>query len=293
LEELLVEADSGRFLTLNVPTEADYLTLWREQAERQSDLLSMALAGGLYADRLAWVFIAGYQAAIRCTFPEAELSGWAAFAVTEDRQPDHPLPGVTVQDGPEGQVLNGHKTWVAAAEQIDQLIVKAGRGGDAQYFLLDRAEPGLELSVRPAASFLSELSQGAAHLNGVSVTEHQLLDASQVPLFGTRETLFIFAAFCAFVLARSSDATRRERCRSLMREVPSLLASRFSASAELSALKQFDADVQQLLDDIDNDPGNDPGNNTGNKPFPLSASWPQDRRLISMYSKGIQARRVT
>ena len=289
MEDLLREADSDRFRALNVPTEAQYLALWREHAERQSDFVSMALAGGLYADRLAWVFIAGYQAAIRCTFPGAELSGWAAFAVSEDRQPDNPLPGVTVQGAPQSQVLNGHKTWVAAAEHIDQLIVKAGRGGDAQYFALDRAEPGLELSVRPAAGFLSELSQGAAHLNGVRVAEPQLLDASQVPLFGIREALFIYAAFCAFVLARSPDSTRRERSRSLAREVPSLLASRFSASAELSALKQFDADVQELLDDIDNEAENNTGGNT----FPLSANWPRDRRLISMYSKGIQARRAT
>ena len=129
------------------------------------------------------------------------------------------------------------------------------------------------------------LSQGAAHLNGVSVAKQRLLDDAQVPLFGTREALFIYAAFCALVLARSTDATQRARCRSLAREVPSLLASRFSSVADLGVLKRFDADIQQLLDDVDND--------ALNKTFPRSVNWLQDRWLISMYSKGIQARRAT
>ena len=106
-----------------------------------------------------------------------------------------------------------------------------------------------------------------------------------MPLFGIREALFIYAAFCAFVLARSPDSTRRERCRSLAREVPSLLASRFSSVADLDVLKRFDEDIQQLLDYVDND--------ALNKTFPRSVNWPQDRWLISMYFKGIQARRAT
>ena len=281
MEDLLREADSGRFQSLSALTEAQYLALWRQHAEPQADFASMAIAGGLCADKLAWVFIAGYQAAIRCTFPDALLSGWAAFAVSEDRQPDNPLPGVTAQPDSQGQVLSGHKTWVAAVDQIDQLIVKAGRRGEAQYFLLGRDEPGLELNVRPAGKFLSELSQGAAHLNGVRATKRQLLEDSQVALFGPREALFIYAAFCAFLLAKSPDPTQRERCRAMLRRVPDLLAAGFSSAADVSTLKQFDADVQQLLRDIETDS------------FPRNASWPQDRGLISMYSKGIQARRPT
>ena len=257
--------------------------IWRSggDTEPQADFASMAIAGGLCADRLAWVFIAGYQAAIRCTFSDAVLSGWAAFAVSEDRQPDNPLPGVTVQHDSQGQVLTGHKTWVAAAEHIDQLIIKAGHRSNAQYFLLDRDEPGLTLTLRPAGNFLSELSQGAAHLNGVRVTKRQLLDGARVALFGPREALFIYAAFCAFVLAKSPDPTQRERCRAMLRRVPALLTSGFSSAADVSTLKQFDADVQQLLTDVETDS------------FPRNSSWPLDRRLISMYSKGIQARRAS
>ncbi len=281
MEDLLREADSGRFQSLNALTEAQFLELWRQHAETQADLASMAIAGGLCADRLAWVFIAGYQAAIRCTFPDAPLSGWAAFAVSEDRQPNNPLPGVTAQHDSQGQVLSGHKTWVAAVDQIDHLILKSGRRGEAQYFQLARDEPGLELTLRPAGSFLAELSQGAAHLNDVKVAKRQLLDDSQVALFGPREALFIYAAFCAFVLAKSPDPTQRERCRAMLRRVPALLASGFSSAADVSAFKQLDADVQQLLTDIETDG------------FPRNASWSQDRGLISMYSKGIQARRPT
>ena len=91
----------------------------------------MAVQGGLVADRLAWVFVAGYQAALRRTFPAEVLHGWGAFAVSEDRRGDPPLPGVDYQQTKDEFVISGHKTWVAAVSCVEHLIIKAGRGARA------------------------------------------------------------------------------------------------------------------------------------------------------------------
>ena len=57
-------------------------------------LTAQAVKGGLLADRMAWVFVAGYQCALRHTFSELPADGIAVFAVSEDRKNDPPLPGV-------------------------------------------------------------------------------------------------------------------------------------------------------------------------------------------------------
>ena len=69
-----------------IANEDAYKALWQRLVASQQDLGLLAVQGGLLADRLAWVFVAGYQAALRRTFPDQGFSGWAAFAVSEDRR---------------------------------------------------------------------------------------------------------------------------------------------------------------------------------------------------------------
>ena len=75
-------------------TELDFLEVWRTVVDSDMDLTSQTLVAGSKATCLAWVFVAGYQSAIRRVFPGSEFSGWTAFAVSEDRKIDPPLPGV-------------------------------------------------------------------------------------------------------------------------------------------------------------------------------------------------------
>ncbi|MGV0036303.1 MAG: hypothetical protein ACNYPE_15630 [Candidatus Azotimanducaceae bacterium WSBS_2022_MAG_OTU7] len=50
-----------------------------------------AFCGGLIADELSFLFIAGYQAAVRRTFNLANRT-WTVLAVSEDRNPCHTGP---------------------------------------------------------------------------------------------------------------------------------------------------------------------------------------------------------
>ena len=88
----------GGLARVEAVSEAAYHDAWVEHAlPREPDLLAMAISGGLIADRLAWVFVAGYQAACRHVFPTATLRSWVSYAATEDRENDPPLPGVPSQ----------------------------------------------------------------------------------------------------------------------------------------------------------------------------------------------------
>jgi alkylation response protein AidB-like acyl-CoA dehydrogenase len=82
-----------------------------------------AIAGALLADRLPWVFTAGYQATLRNAFPALPDGGWAAFVATEDEQVPRAHPGTTLTGDGQRYLLNGHKSWVTHSQVVDRLIV--------------------------------------------------------------------------------------------------------------------------------------------------------------------------
>jgi hypothetical protein len=256
--------------------EAAYLQCWMQNVAQQQDPALMAVKGGMLADRMAWVFVAGYQAALRRTFADQVLPGWAAFAVSEDRRNDPPLPGVDYQQSNGEFVVSGHKTWVAAVDSVEHLIIKAAKGERALYFNLPRKSQGLEFSAR-AASFLGEMSQGSAHLNAVRLPKDAALDTSEVAQFGVREALYIYLAFLGYAGQRWSQAVSPEDCLGLIRRLSQALAE---ATLPVAEVKAIDTYVQKILRDIS----------------PVAAAdnerWDKDQRLISMYSPGIQQRQT-
>lgn len=265
---------SGNLGQVVCADETAYLQCWLRNVASEQDPSSMAVQGGLVADRLAWVFVAGYQAALRRTFPAEVLHGWGAFAVSEDRRGDPPLPGVDYQQTKDEFVISGHKTWVAAVSCVEHLIIKAGRGARARYFNLPRQTQGLDFSVR-SANFLAEMSQGSAHLNAVTVADDAALDATQVAQFGAREALYIYLAFLAYAGQMWPQWVNREDCFVLIQRLDAALNA---ATLPLAEVKAIDTAVQQTLAAIG------PGASADD------SRWEQDQRLISMYSPGIQNR---
>ncbi len=259
----------GQHSEKSTANEADYAEAWRAQASRNNDLVELAVIGGLMADRMAWVFVAGYQSALRHTFADIPFDGLAAFAVSEDRKGDPPLPGVRSRQR-DGQLrVSGFKTWVACSQSLAYLIIKADRGEAARYYCLPRQTPGLTLQDKHG-NFLSEMSQGIAQLDDVAVT--QALDQGAVALFGIRETLYIYMAFCAWAGKRGAPKTD---CQGLINRLAALAAKPVADAKGLAELKAVDTNVQALraaltLKDVDH--------------------WQTDQRLIAMYSPGIQKR---
>jgi hypothetical protein len=256
--------------------EASYLQRWSQNVAQQQDLGLMAVQGGLLADRMAWVFVAGYQAALRSTFADQNFTAWGAFAVSEDRRGDPPLPGVDYQQVNGEFVISGHKTWVATVNSVQHLVVKAGHGERALYFNLPRHTQGLEFSSR-SANFLAEMSQGSAHLDEVTVPVDAVLDASVVAQFAAREALYIYLAFLAYAGRAWSHNHSSDECFLLIQRLRQALAE---PSLPIAEVKAIDLGVQRVLAAISPAAGAD------------NARWEKDQRLISMYSPGIQQRKA-
>ena len=73
-----------------LPDEMSFHAAWvsvcaDERGQMLSDPVELALTGGALADRLAWVFVSGYQAAVRQCFPELVPATGAQGAIFAPR----------------------------------------------------------------------------------------------------------------------------------------------------------------------------------------------------------------
>ncbi len=194
-------------------SEQSFCQDWREHVQlAEFNPFAQALRGGYLADRLAWVFIAGYQAALRQSFAQLKLLDITALAVSEDRSETDPLPGVVWHPQGDQVVLHGYKTWVAAIEQVQQLIVKA-RGpqpGQSAYFLVPAGMPGVVPHVYPQSSRLPDLSQGRMFFDELVLPQTSRLDASAGAGFGLVEVLMIYTAFLGMVWRRTQESSAEQ-----------------------------------------------------------------------------------
>ncbi|MEM6710429.1 MAG: hypothetical protein AAF648_16755 [Pseudomonadota bacterium] len=261
-------------------TEAEYLNLWRQiGTSANQDLLVRSLYSGMAADRLAWVFIAGYQSACRHAFPTA-LTGLdaetvLAFAVSEDRSDPPQYPGL-VQSAGTAPALTGTKTWVAAAHSVEQLIVRAGGRGQRRYWRVPRTLAGLTIDTGGPASFLSDLSQGRAHFSNVAIADLHELPREGAANFGTLEALYLYTAFCGHVLGADPEEDLRLCAYDCLDAVAPALASVGSGVLDVANLQKADARAQDLLVRL-----------SGNR-LRAAGDWDADQRLIAMYSKPIR-----
>jgi hypothetical protein len=109
---------------MDFSAEQNYFELWQKHYDPTLAPQDWLAASGALAGSLSEVFMAGYQAAMRCQFG-IEDAAWAAFCVSEGVDG---LPPVVRDDA---GLLTGVKTWVAAASVVTSFWVKVGRGRDA------------------------------------------------------------------------------------------------------------------------------------------------------------------
>jgi acyl-CoA dehydrogenase len=266
LEKLYASLDAHSY-----ETEAEYHQAFCTHVKDGHSLFQQALIGGLLAPRFGFVFSAGYQTAIRHIFPSLTASGWVAFAVSEDRNPEAPLPGVDYVEQNGRFELSGFKTWVAASDHCGQFIVSARNQTNGSkgtlYFLVNRAAPGVSVSTRPPGRMLPDLSQGKLELTQYMVAEP--LNADRVKSFAAAEVLFIYLAFLASTWA--NFPARREGVETLLAESESL--TQVASPSWDAPMLEFDGQVQWLLQDMRTVEGE------------AHALWRRDYKLISMYAR--------
>ena len=191
----------SRITPLEAPREDDYHATWLAHEIGLAEPGVMAALGGALADRLAWVFMAGYQATLRRCFPQLGVQpGWSAFVNTEGVGD---LPGTTLTGEPGQQRLSGWKTWLAGADHVKRLLVSA-KHNELPFLVIDRDQPGVVIEHSRAGGYLPELVQGRVRFDDVAVLEEQITgDATTFPAFRASEGAYVRVALNAFLLSQS------------------------------------------------------------------------------------------
>ena len=193
VKSLLARFTAGEF-DIHSASEAAFKSHWLG-IPSDSNPFEAAFHGGLLADRLAWVFLAAYQGAIRDCFNGLPKRAWVSFAVSEDRSGK--VPGTKID---EQRRLSGTKTWVAAVDHVDYLIVTPGLSVAHGCLLIEANSPEVLLTARQPADFLSDMSQGSATFNQFPLlAEHTITDHT-AQHFGLAEAFFVLVAGCGFLL---------------------------------------------------------------------------------------------
>lgn len=203
----------------HAPDVAAWRRVWAGIAPRWETPCDRAIAGGTAADRPAWAFAAGYQAALQRLWPPADPATLAAFCVTEEGgvhpaaircalTPDPAEPG--------GWRLTGEKTFVTGAGEAECLLVAAvcGATPEGRRILrlarVDARAPGVAVTPLPPLGLVPELPHGRVRFTGVALEAGDLLPGDgyleAVKPFRTVEDLHVTAALIAWVFAAGRRA---------------------------------------------------------------------------------------
>ena len=243
--------------------EVDYHYLWMSQLDESWSAEQTAFTGGLISDRLAFLFISGYQAAVRRTFKLTNRT-WTVLATSEDRNPDHPRPGLTESNSR----VNGFKTWVASSRFAEDIIISVD---GTKLYIANRETPGLNLSHKAAPGFLRDMSQGVAEFKDVAISDLQALGEFDLKLFAKREPLYLYFAFCGFLHRKGlPDITP------LLDDLLIIASGDFTDPAQKALFATTDTRISKIFSEIE--------------PDLFAGDYEQDKGLMSLYSKVIQKR---
>lgn len=264
-----------------IATEEDWLALWRSHDLGGLPPEEMAFAGGLLADRPAWCFIAGYQAAQRLIFPELPAASWSAFAASESRDDRERFPGTVLDETADGIRLSGCKGWIACSRTVSHLLVTVNgpEPRTARTVLIAAGETGVTLAHREAPGFLGVMSQGRARFEDVPVAATRLFGPDRARQFARSEPRLVMLAGAAFLLggpAGDGGTASADRLAALVLALADLGRDRDARPQILAAL---DAELQALVREADRAGLAD-----------ARADWPADRPLLSLYSRRIRHR---
>ena len=263
------------------PTEEAWHEIWTSRALGGDTPIVTSVIGGALADRLPWVFVSGYQAANRRAFPELPASpSWACFAASEDREGK--LPGASLQEVDGRLELSGSKTWIAASDHVAQLVVTVGTGEAQRLVVVDRASEGVSVESYDRAKFLGDMSQGRATFDRAAVTLEMAGSTSRWG-FGAGEPLHVLTALNAFMLSQTlalaGPASLIGRTLASIHGAAAVAEHDLTAEIVTFGLAGLDAHTQAaaeefeaLIEEVDAD---------------LHQRWTKDRRLVGMFSAGI------
>jgi len=277
---------SGDALPDVLPDESTFHSAWRAaciaaSGDLPADEAELALAAGALADRLAWVFLSGYQAAVRRCFPELiSGAGWTCLAAAEGR--GGPACELSASDG--GFLLSGEKSWIAGAGALQSLVVSVGEG-DARCFVgVEASASGVSIDLPRTPDFLSEMTQGVARFDEVQVAAARVLGEPARGLwFRGAEPLYVMLALNACLQSRALAAGRSdvsalaEEAIDHGRTLPAVLDQKAAILPGLAELRVLTARTLAASSEL-----------VAGSPT-LAASWQADARLFAMFGVAAEA----
>jgi hypothetical protein len=173
--------------------------------------VDQAILGGFSADRTAYAFASGYQAALRALIPDLPADRVASLCITE-RGGGHPRAIETRLDpaGAGGYEVTGKKRWATLGSDAGVLLVAASAGLDPEgkkrlrlVRIASDAE-GVRRIPMPEPPFTPEVGHDEIELTRVRVTEADVCPGDgytrYVRPFRTIEDVHVTAAIFAYLL---------------------------------------------------------------------------------------------
>lgn len=269
---------------------------------RHARPMQSAIAGGYAADRLAWAFCAGYQAALRALLPQLPADTLASLCVSEAGG-NHPRAIQTTltphPDVPGTFILEGAKRWTTLGAESTLLLVAARMGGatpSARVALrlvsVRAGAAGVSLRRMTDIRFIPEVAHAEVRLQRVSVDQRDFFEgdgyARYVKPFRTMEDLHVHAATLAYLLGEAQrlawPRAWMERALAALHALASIARLDASAPATHVALAGALAMGAELVREADACWDACAGD-------PASARWARDRDLLAV-ARSARAQRL-
>lgn len=215
----------------------------RALAAQHRSPIALSIAGGFAADRAAWAFASGYQAALRALVPTLPDDVLAALCVTEaeGNRPSHIR--TRFADAGGGMLsISGAKRWTTLGPDSTLLLVVGAVAATApgERAMLKVAPvpaqaPGVTIEPMPPTGFVPEVPHARITLENVRVPAASLLPGDGYDLyvkpFRTIEDTHVNAALLAWLLREAR-----------VRGWPTAFAERTAATlAALERVSRMDA----------------------------------------------------
>jgi hypothetical protein len=192
---------------------AAWKAAWRQTVPHWDSPIDRAVAGGLAADRPAWVFAAGYQAALQALLPDMPIDKIAALCISEEHgtHPARIKTRLTAAEGQAGWRLDGTKSFVSGAGEAELLLVAASAGttpagrNRLRMVMVPADRDGIRITPLTDLAFVPEVPHGRVDFEAVDVADDALLPGDgyllAVKPFRTLEDIHVTGAFLAWFTA--------------------------------------------------------------------------------------------
>ncbi|MCS0627932.1 acyl-CoA dehydrogenase family protein [Telluria mixta] len=197
---------------LAIETADEWGYLWRQLVAEWASPIKMAIVGGFKADRLAWAFASGYQAALRSIVQQADTTEILALCVTEESSNRPSDIRTKWREGADGRiVINGVKSWVPLGRICTSFLVVCAKHGTDEsarptlhVIRLSSGTPGVSMDAIPPGRLVPELERGRLQMLDVQTATSSVLDGdgwtSFVKPFRNLEDMYVAAAVLAYLL---------------------------------------------------------------------------------------------